>query len=177
MLHGFYHTVFKASPGAAIFRGEIMFDMPFIANWTKIGECRQCQTDNNTACENKAQVEWNCQVGNKALVRKDGIIQKSESKYESDPWTIMLVHTNGTIRFEFRNHSERLNVRRATPSTFHSFKQKKLFLIIPITRASIPDDKFFLFRSFLSAVLPDAPIVGASDLGQELALFLNDLST
>ncbi len=36
-----YHTVLKASPGAAIFGGDMPFDIPFIADWQKIGEYRQ----------------------------------------------------------------------------------------------------------------------------------------
>jgi hypothetical protein len=33
-----YHTVLKASPGAAIFGRDMLFDIPFIAEWQKIGE-------------------------------------------------------------------------------------------------------------------------------------------
>jgi hypothetical protein len=36
-----YYTVLKASPGAAIFGGDMLFDNPFIADWQKIGEYRQ----------------------------------------------------------------------------------------------------------------------------------------
>jgi hypothetical protein len=36
-----YHTVLKASPGAAIFGQDMLFDIPFIADWQKIGEHRQ----------------------------------------------------------------------------------------------------------------------------------------
>ncbi len=35
-----YHTVLKASPGAAIFGRDMLFDIPFIADWQKIGEYR-----------------------------------------------------------------------------------------------------------------------------------------
>jgi hypothetical protein len=31
-----YHTVLKASPGAAIFGQDMLFDIPFIADWRKI---------------------------------------------------------------------------------------------------------------------------------------------
>jgi len=40
-----YHTVLKASPGAAIFGRDMLFDIPFVADWHKIGDNRQCQTD------------------------------------------------------------------------------------------------------------------------------------
>jgi hypothetical protein len=48
-----YYTVLKASPGAAIFGRDMLFDIPFIADWNKIGDYRQHQTDLNTARENK----------------------------------------------------------------------------------------------------------------------------
>ena len=47
-----YHTVLKASPGAAIFGRDMLFDFPFLADWNKIGDYRQCQTDLNTEREN-----------------------------------------------------------------------------------------------------------------------------
>ncbi len=36
-----YHTVLIASPGAAIFGQDMLFDILFIADWQKIGEHRQ----------------------------------------------------------------------------------------------------------------------------------------
>jgi hypothetical protein len=36
-----YHTVLEASPGAVIFGQDMLFDIPFIADWQKIGEHRQ----------------------------------------------------------------------------------------------------------------------------------------
>jgi hypothetical protein len=44
-IHSTYHTVLKASPGAAIFGQDMLFDIPFIADWQKIGEHRQQLTD------------------------------------------------------------------------------------------------------------------------------------
>jgi hypothetical protein len=35
-----HHTVLKASPGAAIFWQDMLFDIPFIADCHKIGEHR-----------------------------------------------------------------------------------------------------------------------------------------
>ena len=107
-----YHTVLKTSPGAAIFGRDMLFDVPFLADWKKIGEYRQHQTDKNTARENNTRIDWDYQPGNKVLLRKDGILRKSESRYESDPWTITSVHTNGTIRVQRGTKSERLNIRR-----------------------------------------------------------------
>ncbi len=44
-IHSTYQTVLKASPGAAFFGQDILFDIPFLADWNKIGEHRQHQTD------------------------------------------------------------------------------------------------------------------------------------
>eukprot|EP00804_Cyclotella_cryptica_P013632 CCRYP_012961-RA/>CCRYP_012961-RA protein AED:0.48 eAED:0.48 QI:0/-1/0/1/-1/0/1/0/96 len=93
----------------------MLFDVPYIADWTKIGEYRQKQTDKNTTWENASRVDWDYQPDDKVLLRKDGILRKTESRYESDPWTITSVHTNGTIRVQRRTKSERLNIRRVTP--------------------------------------------------------------
>ena len=32
-----HHTVLKASPGAAIFGRDMLFDIPFVADWHKLG--------------------------------------------------------------------------------------------------------------------------------------------
>jgi hypothetical protein len=110
-----YHTVLKASPGAAIFGRDMLFDIPYIADWNKIGDYRQWQTDLNTQRENNSCIDYDYKVGGKVLVWKDGILRKTESQYDSEPWTITSVHTNGTIRVECGSKSERLNIRRVTP--------------------------------------------------------------
>jgi adenine specific DNA methylase Mod len=97
-----YHTVLKTSPEAAIFGRDMLFDAPFIADWSKTGEYRQKQTDKNTRRENDTRLDWDYQPGDKVLLHKDGIFRKAESRYESDPWTITSVHTNGTIRVQCR---------------------------------------------------------------------------
>jgi hypothetical protein len=33
-----YHMILEASPGAAIFECDMLFDIPFMADWHKIGE-------------------------------------------------------------------------------------------------------------------------------------------
>ena len=109
-----YHTVLQASPGAAIFGRDMLFDIAFLADWNKIGEHRQHQTDHNTERENRSRHDWDYKVGDKVHLRKDGILCKSESWYESDHRTITSVHTNGTIRVQCGTKSERLKMRRVT---------------------------------------------------------------
>ncbi len=51
-----YHTVLKASPGAAILGWDMLFDIPFIADWQKIGEHRQQLNNLNTPMKTKAEL-------------------------------------------------------------------------------------------------------------------------
>jgi hypothetical protein len=110
-----YHTVLKASPGTAKFGCDMLFDIPFIANWNKIGDYRQHQTDLNTARINSKRVDYDYKVGDKVLLKEEGILRKAENPYNKEPWTITTVHTNGAIRIQRGTKLERLNIRRVTP--------------------------------------------------------------
>jgi hypothetical protein len=61
-IHITYHTVLKASPGAAIFGQDMLFDIPVFADWNKIGDHRQHQTDRNTKLENCSYHDWDYKV-------------------------------------------------------------------------------------------------------------------
>jgi hypothetical protein len=114
-IYSTHHTVLKASPGAAIFGRDMLFDIPFIADWKTIGEHRQRLTDHNTDHYNKGRIDYDYKVGQKILVQNKGILHKSQSIWQNDPWTITTVHTNGTITVQRRNKLERLNIRRVKP--------------------------------------------------------------
>jgi hypothetical protein len=75
----------------------MLFDIPFIADWKKIGEHMQRLTDLNTARENKRRIDYDYKVGQIILVQNKGILCKAESIWQKDPWTIRTVHANGTI--------------------------------------------------------------------------------
>jgi hypothetical protein len=79
----------------------MLFDILFIANWNKIRDYRQCQTDLNMACKNSKQVDYDYKVGAKVLLTQEGILCKAESLYSKKPWTITTAHMNGTIRIEW----------------------------------------------------------------------------
>jgi hypothetical protein len=110
-----HHTVLEASPGAAIFGRDMLFDIPFIYDWQKIGEQRQKLTDLNNAHENKGRIDYDYIVGQKVLLRKECILRNAESRWHKEPRLITLVHTNGTITVQCRNKIERMNIRRVKP--------------------------------------------------------------
>ncbi len=80
-----YHTILKASPGAVIFGQDMLFEIPFVVDWKQIGDYRQHQTGRSNKRENSTRVNYNYKVGDKILIRKDGILRKAESIWRKDP--------------------------------------------------------------------------------------------
>jgi hypothetical protein len=80
-----YQTVLKASPGTAIFGRDMLFNIPFVADWNKIEEHRQSLTDRNNERENKQRIDYDYKIGAQALIVKDSILCKSESKFGNEP--------------------------------------------------------------------------------------------
>ncbi len=76
-----YHMVLKASPGAAIFGQDMLFNIPFMADWRKIGERRQSLNNHGNQPENAKQIDYDYKVGDKVLVINKGILRKAESAY------------------------------------------------------------------------------------------------
>jgi hypothetical protein len=89
-----YHTVLKASPGAAIFGRDMLFNIPFVADWRKIGERTQSLTDRGNQRDKAKRIDYDYKVEDKVLVINEGIVHKAESAYGQEPWTITTVHTN-----------------------------------------------------------------------------------
>jgi hypothetical protein len=112
-----YHMVLRASPGAAIFEWDMLFDILFLADWRKIGEQRQSLTNRGNQHENAKWIDYNYKVKDRILVINKGILRKAESGYGKKPWTITTVHTNGTIRIQRGTKIERLSIQRVEPFT------------------------------------------------------------
>jgi hypothetical protein len=101
-----YHTVLKASPGAAIFGCDMLLNIPFVADWHKIGERKQSLTDCGNQCKNAKHIDYDYKVRDEIQVINEGILRKAESSYGKEPWTITTVHTNGTIRIQCGTRTE-----------------------------------------------------------------------
>ena len=86
-VHSTFYTTLKASLGVAIFGQDMLFTITFLADWNKIGEHRQCQTDCKTVQDNKSWMDQDYQVSDKILARKDGMFHKSELM-EGEPWDL-----------------------------------------------------------------------------------------
>jgi hypothetical protein len=86
--------VLKASPGAAIFGRDMLFDIPFVADWHKIGEQRQSLTNRGNQRKTAKCIDYDYKVGDKVLLINEGILCKAESTHGKEPWAITTVHTN-----------------------------------------------------------------------------------
>ncbi len=144
-----YHTVFKTSQGVAIFGRNMLFNIPFIANWKKIGDYRQHQTDLKMALENSKWVDYDYKFGNKVLLIEEGILCKAESPYSKKPWTITTINTNGTSRIQCGTKSERLNIRRVTPFTEEWFSNRNSFKMF-LTQISYSHQSYAYLMVILS---------------------------
>ena len=74
--------------------------------WEVIDKC----FDQNNVSENKNWIELYYTVGQQVLLIKDGILCKAECRHE-EPYVIMQVHCNGTVRIQCGNISEQINIR------------------------------------------------------------------
>ncbi len=89
-------------------------DIPFIADWKKIGEHRQ-PTDCNTDRENESRVDYDNKVVTKYAYGTMVFLRKAKSRYLREPWPTTSIKTNGTIRVQCRNKPERINIQRVKP--------------------------------------------------------------
>ena len=88
----------------------MLFDIPFMANWHKIGEQRQSLTDHVNQHKNAKHIDYDYKVGDKVLLINEGILCKAEFAYGKEPWTITTVHMNGTIRIQIQNRTSKYPV-------------------------------------------------------------------
>jgi hypothetical protein len=95
----------------------MLFDIPFMADWHKIGEQRQSLDNRGNQRKNTKQIDYDYKIGDKVPVINEGILRKAESTYSKEPWTITTIHTNGTIRIQCRTKTERLSIRRVESFT------------------------------------------------------------
>lgn len=109
-----HHTVLQSTPAAAVFGRDMLFDIPFQTDWAAVGRRRQELVDRNSARENARRIDYDYRIGQKVLLRLDGILRKAQDR-KKGPYVITDVFTNGTVRIQRGTWSERLNIRRIEP--------------------------------------------------------------
>ena len=68
--------------GQAIFGRDMLFNVPSLADWKKVGECRQMRFDQNNVWENRNWIDFDYTIGQQVLFIKVCILCKSESRHE-----------------------------------------------------------------------------------------------
>ena len=109
-----HHSTLGCSPGAAIFGRDMMFNIPYLADWTEIGKQRQKLANRDNERENARRIDVDYRVGQKVLIKNDEIKRKAQNS-SLGPFEIIEVHTNETVRIQRGKITERLNIRRLVP--------------------------------------------------------------
>jgi len=108
------HTTLGATPAQLVFQRDMILPTKFQADWMRIQQRRQKETDRNNAKENKSHIPHAYKVGDSVSKRRPGILPKLRRKREG-PFEVIAVFDNGTIRIRCVAVSERLNIRRVNP--------------------------------------------------------------
>jgi hypothetical protein len=109
-----YHAVLKVSLGTAIFSWDMLPDIPFLADWNKIGDYRQCQTDFNTAGAAKLQMT--------GIIKSAKTYCYGKMEFSTNQKACMnVIHGLSHLFIQMAQlgfnvkKSERINIRRGTP--------------------------------------------------------------
>ena len=57
-----------STPAAAIFGRDMLFDIPYLADWNKIGQNRQILVYTENKHENMKRIDFDYAIGNKILI-------------------------------------------------------------------------------------------------------------
>ena len=109
-----YHTILDATPGQLVFGRDMILPITFRADWANIIQRKNEQIIRDNAKENSRRIEHIYHEGDKVILTKPGILPKMTTPREG-PYTILKVHTNGTVRIQRGPVATRVNIRRLTP--------------------------------------------------------------
>ena len=103
------------SPGAMVFRRDMLLNIPLLVDLATIQENRQRLIDNRLVIANRKRYNHDYQIGDPVL-KLAPTPSKLQDRTEG-PYPIETVHINGTltIRLNDRHVTERINIRRVKP--------------------------------------------------------------
>ena len=108
------HRAMGLSPGAMVFHRDMFHPIPLLINYEQLRERRQVLIDDNNRRANLRRRFQDYQPGQEVLVltyKPDKLEPRADG-----PFTIELVHVNGTVTIRRNQHvTERINIRRVRP--------------------------------------------------------------
>ena len=113
------HSVLNEAPGTIAFHRDMTLNIPFIVDLNNMQMRRQCMVDKYNVRENTKRIDYNYEVGDMVLIRKDTykMLSKMDERFIGS-YPILKIHVNGTVIIrKRRNVIERINIRRIKP--FH----------------------------------------------------------
>ena len=109
-----YHTTLQATPGQLVFGRDMILPIKHKADWAMIAQRKQDIINKSNRRENSKRVRHEYKPGDKVLLEKPGIIPKM-SRPRTGPYTVLKIHTNGTLTIKSGAVTDRVNIRRLTP--------------------------------------------------------------
>ena len=108
-----YHTTIVASLGQLVFGRDMLFNMPFTADWTKIEKNKQKVTNKSNITENDKRVDYEYEVYDEVFIYRDGHYRKLDGPFLG-PFRIVQVYTNGTVRIQSGTTTDISSIWRIT---------------------------------------------------------------
>ena len=108
------HSGLKATPGSLVFGRDMLLDLPVVADWINIQQFQQQLTDKRQILANRNRFSYDYKVGEQVLKINDNPSKLAPRAH--GPFTIVQVHTNGTLSIRRNAFTvERISIRRVKP--------------------------------------------------------------
>ena len=92
----------------------MLFNILYTSDWENITAQKQKEIIKNNNSENKREVYHDYVVNDNVLIYKNGIFRKLDGPF-LDPFKIIQVYTNGTVRIQCGIITERISIHRPIP--------------------------------------------------------------
>ena len=95
----------------------MLLDMTYETNWEGLRVKQQNKINKSNIRENLRRYKYDYEIGDKIVIKRDvnDDIIRAMDYVNAGPYVINKVYTNGTIRIQRGNNSERINIRRICP--------------------------------------------------------------
>ena len=111
----------NVSPGAMVFKRDMILPIPIIADFEVIRQRRQAVVDDNLRRQNMRRLFHDYNVGDEILIINHNPNRPTLAPTSTGPYVVQQVHANGTLTI-LRSPTvyERINIRRVRPYHRHS---------------------------------------------------------